>query len=83
MQKARFLLRHSLTSHELASAKVLLFFDTGKFISIIVRKLSVFIDFAGSLIHSNFAVENREDALVRQMKTSFLCAHLIASLQTK
>ena len=66
----------------IASAKVLLFSDTGEIISIIVRKLSVFIDFAGSLIRCNFAVENREDALVRQMKTSFLCAHLIASLQT-
>ena len=65
----------------IASAKVLLFSDTGKIISSIVRKLSVFIDFAGSLIHSNFAVENREDALVRQMKTSFLYTHLIALLQ--
>ena len=57
MQKARFLLRRSLTSHELASAKVRLFPDTAKIISMIVRKLSVFADFAGSLIRSNFANE--------------------------
>ena len=57
MQKARFGLRRSLTSHELASAKVLLFPDTAKIISMIVRKLSVFEDFAGSLIRSNFANE--------------------------
>ena len=67
--------------------------NTAKINSIVLRKLSVFRRLAASRNHSNFAVENREDALVRPLdlwslategtqetKTSFLCTHLIASL---
>ena len=39
----------------IAVVKLLFFPDTAKIISMIVRKLSVFEGFAGSLIRSNFA----------------------------
>jgi len=49
------LLRRSLTSQELATAKLQKFGDTAIIISIVVRKLSVFTGFDGSWNHSNFA----------------------------
>lgn len=53
-------MRRSLTSHELARAKILNFSDTAKNISIIVRKLSVFAGFDDSKFCRTFAAVMKE-----------------------